>query len=145
MQAKTGLMPTIIVDNDYLGFEHPLSFLWEDPSMQTSSLLVHHRFELLTLGGLNRSELDEVYRRGVVVVDAYVPGLERVVQEAALFGAIPILSAAHNGVSLVDFPIPAQLLVDFSSGECVCGRVTLFLTSFRVLNNSHSSQQAGVH
>lgn len=53
--------------------------------------------QLIILRGYATEEIIVLYKQAKVIVDFYLPGFERAVQEAALYGVVPLVSSEHNG------------------------------------------------
>ena len=113
-KVKDRKIPVIMVDSDFLRGSHPLEHIMTEDTYASSVLKAHYDVIcIFTLGGLNSSDLIDVYKSGSIIIDGYVPGFERIVQEASLYGAIPILNAKLNSLNSHDFNIPRELVVDF--------------------------------
>ena len=76
--------------------------------LDTVARLRGRGFDVLDLRGFDRDDLPSVYTAAAAVVDFHVPGPERVVMEAALFGCWPVLVDEGYGGSALDFPIPER-------------------------------------
>ena len=75
---------------------------------ETVARLRRRGYNVLDLRGFDRDDLPSVYAAAAAVVDFHVPGPERVVMEAALFGCWPVLVDEGYGGSALDFPIPER-------------------------------------
>jgi len=68
-------------------------------------------FDVLDLRGFDRGDLPSLYAAAACVVDFHVPGPERVVMEAALYGCWPVLVDEGYGGGAGDFPIPERFRI----------------------------------
>lgn len=115
-RSKNRTVPLIIIDDDFLRGIHPLQHIMAEEKYAVSILKGYYdMLQLYTLGGLDSNALIDVYKSGSIILDGYVPGFERTAQEAALYGAIPILNAKLNSLNSADFNIPRDLIVDFQN------------------------------
>jgi hypothetical protein len=114
LEAKRDI---VLVDNDYLSGMDPIRGtlpLSDDAAVADPPASEAH-FQLL--GGMSSSQLIELYSVSKVVVDLYVPGFERIVQEAALFGCLPVMALLYNGRDRADFDLPSDLFFNPMSME----------------------------
>ena len=63
------------------------------------------RIQVVEPENLDGAELAALYARAKVVLDLYLPGPERLQQEAALFNAWPVLASVDNGCAVDDKPL----------------------------------------
>jgi hypothetical protein len=86
---------------------------------------VHFRLNgscfIAILKGFTKEEMAILYRRAKVVLDLYVNGPERAVQEGVLFDAASVVTVEGNGFDSMDFPLPSFARVD--SGNNISGLV----------------------
>ena len=67
--------------------------------------------EFVVLQGYTRDEVVDLYSRAKLAIDLYVPGAERMVFEASLFGCMVGVAANGNGRDRYDFPVPAKAIL----------------------------------
>jgi hypothetical protein len=111
---KNSEVPYLVIDDDTLtGI--PLKH-WHDRRYVYSDYPI---ISYQVVGGLNQTELTELFKKATIFLDPHVPGFERCIQEASLYGAIPIINSKHNALNREDFPIPRELIVDMSDHEAL--------------------------
>lgn len=141
---KTNL---VLVDGDVPGAYEILSnskIIWGPGAGSGAGI------ELVMLdGSYNAEQMQDLYRRAKVVLDLYVPGFERVLQEAALYGVVPLLAAKYNGATGDDFiflddkeslyvassanNLQKYLRVDPNSGQDIANKIQYALNNYDAL------------
>jgi hypothetical protein len=87
-------------------------------------------YNKIILEGFSNKDLVKLYKDALIVVDFYVPGFERIVQEASLFGVIPIISNFYNGGNRIDFDLPEELFFDPTSEIDLFRAISLVIDNY---------------
>jgi hypothetical protein len=89
-----------------------------DALFDTSKVSPEFRPFLVKAASIKPQRLLKLFEKVLCVIDFGMPGAERLILEASLFGSIVIISDELNGVDRIDFPIPERFRLngrDYSS------------------------------
>lgn len=79
-----------------------------DAGFDASLVDIEFRKSLVKAASIKPHVLYKLFEKTLCVIDFAMPGAERLVLEASLFGAVVIISDELNGRDAVDFPIPEK-------------------------------------